>query len=251
LEVLTHALAAHGYALITFTPLPDSTATPLWAILEPAVVIGYEPFSREEIADMQALGIRNIIPSPDATANPLLVDFTSGPRLQTEYLLGLGHRRLGFACPADPRLEEFTKARLQLVNEVCSEAGISLPMVRQISYLDASGTIAAAEWRDAGVTAVIAYNDETAADVIVGAVRSGIRVPEDLSVVGHDNSPLAARFLPSISSVAVDMERLGLYMAGLALHLAEGHPLPSTPGMVASLIGRESAIPLDATVGNL
>jgi DNA-binding LacI/PurR family transcriptional regulator len=89
---------------------------------------------------------------------------------------------------------------------------------------------------------VIAYNDETAADVIAGAVRSGIRVPEDLSVVGHDNSPLAARYMPSITSIALDMERLALYMAGLAMHLAEGHPLPDPPTVAASLVCRESVI---------
>jgi DNA-binding LacI/PurR family transcriptional regulator len=247
LEVLTHALAAHGYALITFTPLPGSAATPLWAILDPAVVIGYEPFSPEDIADMKSLGIRNIIPSPDATAAQISTDFASGPRLQTEYLLGLGHQRLGYAYPPDSRLEEFIKARLQLVTDVCTEAGVPRPIVRGVHYQDDSGPAAAAAWQEAGVTAVIAYNDETAADVIAGAVRSGIRVPEDLSVVGHDDSPLAARFLPSISSVAVDMERLGVYMAGLALHLAEGHPLPDPPTGATSLVRRESAIPLPAT----
>ncbi|WP_284763184.1 LacI family DNA-binding transcriptional regulator [Arthrobacter sp. efr-133-R2A-63] len=242
LEVLTHALAAHGYALITFTPRPDSAATPLWAILEPAVVIGYEPFSAEQVADMESLGIRNIIPSPGTSADQVSTDFASGPRLQTEYLLGLGHQRLGYAHPSDPRLKEFVKARLQLVNEVCIEAGGRTPIAREVDYQDASGSAAAAAWREAGVTAVIAYNDETAADVIAGAVRSGIRVPEDLSVVGHDNSPLAARYMPSITSIALDMERLALYMAGLAMHLAEGHPLPDPPTVAASLVCRESVI---------
>jgi DNA-binding LacI/PurR family transcriptional regulator len=244
LEVLTHALAAHGYVLVTFTPLPESTATPLWAILEPAVVIGYATFSKEDIADMKSLGITNIIPSPDATAAPASTDFASGPRLQAEHLLSLGHQRLGYACPPDPRLRDFIQERLQLVNRVCTEAGIPQPIVRQVNYQDDSGAAAAAEWREAGVTAVIAYNDETAADVIAGAVRSGIRVPEDLSVVGHDNSPLAERFMPSISSVAVDMERLGIYTAAIALHLAEGHPLPDPPSGTTSLVRRESAIPL-------
>ncbi len=229
LEVLTHTLGDHGYSLITFTPQPQSSATPLWAILEPAVVIGYEPFSTDDLADMKSLGIRNIIPSPDEAVAQASSDFESGPRLQTEYLLGLGHTRLGYACPADPRLDKFVRARLQQVNEVCTEAGVPLPVVRQVHYRDGSGPSAAAAWQEAGVTAVIAYNDETAADVIAGAVRSGIRVPEDLSVVCHDNSPLAARYMPSITSIGLDMERLGLYTAGIALPLAEGLPLPLPP----------------------
>lgn len=243
LEALTHTLAAHGYALITYTPVTDSTATPLWAILDPAVVIGYEPFSAEDLADMKSLGIRNIIPSPNGAAAPASPDFASGPRLQTEYLLGLGHKNLGFACPSDPRLKEFVQARLQLVNEVCAEVGIPRPIVREVDYQDDSGRSAAAAWKEAGVTAVIAYNDDAAADVIAGAVRYGIMVPDDLSVVGHDDSPLAVRFMPSISSISIDMERLGLYTAGIALHYAEGHPLPDPPTEAALIVPRESAAP--------
>lgn len=238
LEVLTHELASHGYTLVTYTPLADSTATPLWAILEPAVVIGYRQFSDEDLADMKSVGIRNIIPDR-ASAQPSS-DFASGPKLQAEYLLGLGHTRLGFARPADPRLEEFVAARLHLVRQVCSEAGISAPVVRQVDYQDGTSASAVTAWREAGVTGVVAYNDETAADVISAAVRKGIRVPDELSVIGHDDSPLAARFLPAISSVGVDMERLGLYTAAIALHYAEGHPLPDAPAGTALIVPRES-----------
>ncbi|YCK79904.1 LacI family transcriptional regulator (plasmid) [Arthrobacter sp. D3-18] len=244
LEVLTHELAVHGYALITFTPLPDSSAVPLWAILDPSVVIGYEPFSAEDVADMRSLGIRNIIPSPDQPPAEQASDFASGPRLQVEHLLGLGHRRLGFACPTDPRLEEFVTARLQLVGEVCTERGLSRPLAMPVNYQDGSGEHAAAAWRAAGVTGVVAYNDETAADAILGAIRYGLRVPEDLSVVGHDNSPLAARFMPSISSAEVDMEGLGLYTAGIALHHAEGHRMPEPPTGLGTMVRRDSTAPV-------
>ena len=242
LEVLTHALASHGYTLVTYTPLADSTATPLWAILEPAVVIGYRQFSDEDLADMKSVGIRNII--PDRASAQTSSDFTSGPKLQAEYLLGLGHTRLGFAHPADPRLEDFVAARLHLVQQVCSKAGVPAPIVRQVDYQDGTAALAVTAWREAGVTGIVAYNDETAADVISAAERQGLRVPEELSVIGHDDSPLAARFIPSISSVGVDMEQLGLYTAAIALHHAEGHPLPETPTNTSRIVPRESVRPL-------
>lgn len=241
LEVLTHALAVHGYALITYTPLQESTAPPLWAIVDPAVVIGYRPFTAQELADMKSLGIHNIIPSPDQKGGQPSSDFAVGPRLQGEHLLALGHSHLGFARPADPRLDDFVAARIQLLSEVCTEAGVPLPVVKQVDFQGPSGPRAIAQWRAEGVTAVVAYNDETAADVIAAAVRSGVSVPRDLSVVGHDNSPLAARFMPSITSVAVDNEKLGLYAAGLALHYAEGQPLPDPPTGAAVIAPRESA----------
>lgn len=243
LETLTRALGDQGYSLVTFTPQQSSRVTPLWAILDPAVVIGYKPFSREELADLMSLGIRNIIPDPAAAPVVEASGFESGPRLQAEYLLGLGHRHLGFAYPPDPRLAVIAEARLNLVKEVCLDAGVNLPVVRQVHYADRSGASAAREWLEAGVTAVIAYNDDVAADVIAGAVRQGISVPGDLSVVGHDNSPLAGRYLPSITSVEVDMEGLGLYTAGLALHLAEGDLPPDPPANVAWVVPRESTAP--------
>jgi DNA-binding LacI/PurR family transcriptional regulator len=129
------------------------------------------------------------------------------------------------------------------MNTVCTEAGVALPVVRRIDYQDDSGRSAAAAWKEAGVTAVIAYNDDTAADVIAGAVRNRIRVPEDLSVVGHDDSPLAVRFMPSITSISIDLEQLGQYTAGIALHYAEGHPLPDAPTEAALIVPRESAAP--------
>ncbi|MDR6438694.1 DNA-binding LacI/PurR family transcriptional regulator [Paenarthrobacter nicotinovorans] len=242
LEVLTQELGRHGYTLVTYTPLADSAATPLWAILEPAVVIGYGQFSDGDLADMKSVGIQNII--PDRASEQLSSDFTSGPKLQTEYLLGLGHTRLGFAHPADPRLEGFVDARLHLVQQVCRDAGIPAPVVRQVDFRDGTHTSAVTEWRDAGVTGVVAYNDETAVDVVAAAVRQGIRVPEELSIIGHDDSPLAARYLPSISSVGVDMEQLGLFTAAIALHHAEGHLLPDAPTNTARIVPRESAAPL-------
>jgi len=243
LEALTHTLGEHGYALITFTPQPNSSATPLWAVLEPAVVIGYKPFSQEDLADLKALGIRNIIPDPDASNLGMVPDLESGPRLQTEHLLGLGHTQLGFACPTDPRLETFAQSRLDVVNKVCFEAGVPMPVVRHIDYRDGSGASAATQWAAEGVTAVVAYNDDVAADVIAGAVRAGLDVPGDLSVIGHDNSPLAQRFLPSISSVEIDMENLGKQSAHLALNLAEGQPVPPLAIEHAVLLQRESTCP--------
>ncbi|GGJ21897.1 LacI family DNA-binding transcriptional regulator [Paenarthrobacter histidinolovorans] len=240
LEALTHTLGDNGYALITFTPQPHSSATPLWAVLEPAVVIGYKPFSAEDLAELKALGIRNIIPNPETPGMGAAADLESGPRLQAEHLLSLGHTKLGFACPPDPRLAAFVKTRLDVVTRVCIRAGLSSPVVRQVDYRDGSGPSAAAHWVAEGVTGVVAYNDDVAADVIAGAVRSGLSVPGDLCVVGHDNSPLASRYIPSISSVEIDMESLGKQSAHLALNLAEGYPMPASPLSAASLVHRES-----------
>ena len=133
---------------------------------------------------------------------------SQAPCFRPSILLGLAHTKRGIASPPDPRLATFVQARLDVVTKVCAQAGISSPVILPADYRDGSGAVAAAQWVAEGVTAVAAYNDD-AADVIAGAVRSGLSVPGDLSVVGHDNSPLSGRFLPSIISVEIDMESLG------------------------------------------
>ncbi|WP_258786750.1 substrate-binding domain-containing protein, partial [Klebsiella pneumoniae] len=62
----------------------------------------------------------------------------------------------------------------------------------------------------------MAYNDETAAEVVGAAIRLGVRIPQELSVVGHDDAPIASLMVPSITTVRVDNVGIGRYMGELA-----------------------------------
>ncbi|MEK6344767.1 MAG: substrate-binding domain-containing protein, partial [Curtobacterium sp.] len=98
-------------------------------------------------------------------------------------------------------------------------------------------------WRAAGVTAVAAYNDEVAAAVLQAALRRGLRVPADLSIVGHDDSPFAALLFPSMTTIEVDTAVLGRYLADTAM-AALGGPEPAPlPDAAATLVVRESTGP--------
>jgi len=66
-------------------------------------------------------------------------------------------------------------------------------------------------------TAVMAINDLTAVGVIKGLLKSGLRVPQDISVTGFDNTRLAAYSNPSITTVDIHRQILG-QMAADALH---------------------------------
>jgi DNA-binding LacI/PurR family transcriptional regulator len=88
---------------------------------------------------------------------------------------------------------------------------------------------------------VIAYNDDVAAVVVGAALRAGLEVPGQLAVVGHDDTPLAAIFVPSLSSVHQDDVGLGRQLAAVALNAADGRPLPDgDPALTATLVRRES-----------
>jgi DNA-binding LacI/PurR family transcriptional regulator len=79
------------------------------------------------------------------------------------------------------------------------------------------------DWRVAGATAVAAFNDVAAA-VTGAAVRARMRVPEEPAVIGHDDTPVASLFVPSLSSVRTDPVWIGRLIADMALHEAEDRP---------------------------
>lgn len=238
LEEASLALDEAGYSLVTYTRYEFGRARPLWELLSPSVVLGFAPFDEDEIASMRACGITEIFPAPEHADRFFETSaFTAGPRLQVQHLREHGHERLAFAASPDPRLS-------QLVGHRARSAGQSAGAidVRTVDHRDDSALAAVRRWRDEGRTGVVAYNDDVAAAVIGAAIRHGINVPGDLAVIGHDDSPLAAMFLPSISSVRLDPVNVGRYWAGLALLHAEGKTVNTdeAPDVNATVVPRES-----------
>jgi len=236
------ALDEAGYSLVTMTPHAGGRARPLWETLQPDVVMGMVPFSEERYEEIRASGVGAVIPRPadrDAATGQAL-SFSDGPRLQVDHLVQRGHRRLAYAASPDSRLADLVSSRYQLAVTTAAHHGIEPVLTAAVDSANASDVIAG--WHSAGVTGVVAYNDDIAAVVIGAALRHGIPVPEDLAVVGHDDSPIASVFVPSISSVHVDDEGLGRYFAQLALAAATGAaPPPPQHHPQVTLRARESS----------
>jgi len=237
------ALEKAGYLLVTHTHRPGADARPMWESLSPEVVMGFAPFTDAELESMHANGITKIIPDPEAPLSTAGKDPASvaGVRMQLEHLASIGHSRLGYAAPEDPRLAQFAQVRVDAARAATARLGLGEPSVRTVDYRDGTADDAVREWLTDGVTAVVAYNDDVAAMVISGALRAGRNVPADLAVIGYDDSPIAAIFVPSISTIHIDDTGLWRQLADLALHEADGRPFPDVDyGFTAELIHRES-----------
>ncbi len=237
LDAASEALDAAGYTLVSYTPHENGTTRPLWETLSPDVVIGTVPFAKDEVAAMRAAGIEHIVPAP-GVRNPALAStpFGRGPALQMEHLTDLGHMRIGFAATADARLRALVEERVGLAQRTGKRL--------RVEYFDVQGIgnagDALRQWRRAGVTAVAAYNDEIAAAVLRAALQSGLRVPEDLAIIGHDDSPFAALLYPAVSTIRVDTAMVGRFLADTALaSLGAPEPAPLPPE-AAELVVRES-----------
>jgi DNA-binding LacI/PurR family transcriptional regulator len=90
-------------------------------------------------------------------------------------------------------------------------------------------------------TAIFAANDEMALGVIHGLFENGIRVPQDISVVGFDDLPTSRHFLPPLTTVRQDFHALGLKAMEVLQAAIEGRQIPQRTKIPAELVVRASS----------
>jgi DNA-binding LacI/PurR family transcriptional regulator len=147
----------------------------------------------------------------------LRIDYFSGVEQIVGYLHKNGHQRIAFVAGRDGLKSNF--ARLQAYEKSMRSLGLEPGPVlhgdlRFEGGLSAGSAIAKMSPRP---TAVMAVNDLTAVGVIKGLLKTGCRVPQDVSVTGFDKTRLAEYSNPSITTVDIHRDMLG-QMAADALH---------------------------------
>ncbi len=174
----------------------------------------------------------------------LRIDYRSGIQQIVEYLYKHGHRRIAFVA-GRPRLRS-NIVRLQSYEKCMRALGLEpgpvLPGdLRFEGGLSAGLAIARFHPRP---TAVMAVNDLTAVGVIKGLMKSGCRVPDDISVTGFDKTRLAEYSNPSITTVDIHRDMLG-QIAADALHelSCSANPQGREYQITAELIPADSSGP--------
>jgi LacI family transcriptional regulator len=145
------------------------------------------------------------------------IDYYSGIQQVVEHLFQLGHWRMGFVGEG-PGLKSNIARREAFVK--CMKALGLDPGPILKGHLGFEGGVAAAVTilkLEPWPTAVLAVNDLTAVGLIKGFTQAGLRVPEDISVTGFDNTHLAEYITPSITTVDIHRDWLGRRAAD-ALH---------------------------------
>jgi LacI family transcriptional regulator len=114
----------------------------------------------------------------------------------------------------------------------------------EFRYSDGVSEGAALLSLDQPPTAIFAANDETALGVLEAARTHGLRVPEDLSVVGFDDTEVARVASPALTAVAQPLRRMGAVALRTALRLAAGERVDSHHVELATeLVVRDSTAP--------
>ncbi|GAB2712760.1 LacI family DNA-binding transcriptional regulator [Kitasatospora kifunensis] len=164
----------------------------------------------------------------------------------TRHLIDLGHRRIGIL--AGPRRMMCSRARIDGYRAALDIAGITFDpdLVREGEFNHQTGHQAGLELlRPADrPTAVFTGNDMQALGVYEAARELGLRIPEDLSVVGFDDLPVARWVGPPLTTVRQPLTEMAEAATRMVIDLARGNP-PSTLRMdlATSLVERSSTAP--------
>ncbi|MDB5678867.1 MAG: LacI family transcriptional regulator [Sphingomonas bacterium] len=171
-------------------------------------------------------------------------------REATQYLIAQGHRRIGLI--AGPHGFRSALERRMGFEEALGDAGIALPrsMIAEGNYRFESGLAAADRLLDLvpRPTAIFSSNDEMAAGVIHAACQRGLSVPRDLSVIGFDDTPIAAHMWPPLTTVRWPIASMA---RSAALKLiagidGEADPVEEPSLFLSTLIRRASVAPPSA-----
>ncbi|MGH8031847.1 MAG: LacI family DNA-binding transcriptional regulator [Luteimonas sp.] len=182
----------------------------------------------------------------DEPARMVVTHDRDGAAEAADYLQTLGHRDI--ALIAGPSGYRSALERTSGFLEALAKRGIDLPQSRIIEagFTFESG-VAAAETLLAGKqrpTAIFCSNDEMAAGVYRVALRGGISIPRQLSVIGYDDSPLASRLWPPLTSVRRGTRDTGRIAAAMLLQDSpEAASLLSMHSVHPHLIVRDSCQP--------
>jgi DNA-binding LacI/PurR family transcriptional regulator len=174
------------------------------------------------------------------------VDQRAGARMAVEHLIGLGHREVWHLAGPPDWLE--TQGRAEGWRSALQDAGLPAPPMLSGDWSARSGYDAGLELAaTATATAVFAGNDQMALGVLRAFHERGVRVPDDVSVVGFDDIPEATYLWPPLTTIRQDFDEVGRRCIAALLRVIEadrrdGRPDRPEPAPVVSpsLIVRSS-----------
>lgn len=160
----------------------------------------------------------------DSSDHVVISNERSAAAAMAEYLVRLGHRRIGYI--AGPKGMKSTRERLEGFCDALEKHGRKLgeDMLARGAYTFESGIECARELlaNPNPPTAIFASNDEMAVGVINAAQEMGLKVPEDLSVAGFDDSMLASRIIPSLTTIRRPVREMARLAAAKLIATIDG-----------------------------
>src|SRR5947209_14086279 len=186
----------------------------------------------------------------DALAGPtvgeVIFDNRGGVSMVLEHLRDLGHRRIAVLTPSRPSTPARPAERR--VHEVAAALDLDAPTVNSRHSIDAATETATSVLnRWPRPTAIFCLSDSIACGVYAAASALGLSIPEDISVAGYDDHPIARVVSPGLTSVAWGMTEVAIHASELLTAAVSGEPRQGSSAKVLvkpTLIQRASSAPV-------
>ena len=250
---IQHSLVPHRYRLLlnlTGDQMYRRSVLRQWVrarVVDGVVVVGNPCVDTEWLTELSAEGIPTVWiaydaphPMPPRTA-VVQLDTAPGWNEAIAHLQQQGHQRVGYlgAHTADPAFA--------IIQQAAERYGVQLhPVAFANGETPADGYAAAQQLllMRPLPTALLARTDLLAFGAMRALQQHGLRVPDDIAVIGHDNLPIAQWMTPPLSSIEIDYAQLGHSAVELLTRLLQDPAATPAPIRVATrLVLRQSATP--------
>ena len=192
------------------------------------------------LESLDLLGMSAVRLAPFDTDGPhpvVTIDNYAAAKEVVAHLVGLGHKRIGFITGAEGH--SATQARHDGYRDALEETGIGYDsaLVAKGDFTWRSGRAAMGKLMQASPTAVFASNDDMAAGVLSWMGQYGRKAPQDIAVVGFDDTTMSRVLYPPLTTVGQDVVEMGRLSARL---LIEGDTQPQDYRFPHTLVVRTS-----------
>ena len=242
----------HGYSLIYFTDIDDSSSYKHMHNIDGAIISCFPRV--EHIVDEINQHIPVVVidnSSSDKTIPSFIIDNFNAVRASVDYLCSIGHKRIGFMTGLED--SDVGKNRYAGYRSGLSQHGIKLnqKLVFKGDYSFESGAKGGDYFLSLKKppTAVMCANDAMAIAMIRQAVQRGLNVPDDLSVIGFDDIPVASQINPSLTTMAAPIDQITEMACNMLISLINGEtPESKHIALPAQLVIRDSCTSVQDTV---
>lgn len=265
LSSVADSLSLSGLALTLLTPGAGTGIVPARDVAMDGVLVYVCGPESPDVAWLRRrkLPMVGVDQRPAAGTPHVNVDDRAGARAAAQHLLDLGHRRIAILTIAGPDhqglvdldgdFEPFSfsgEQRMLGWRDALDRAGVT-PTVAVAPFRPNEPAYEAARQLltlDARPTAILCFSDVYASQVLRAAQDLGLGVPDDVSVVGYDDSPLASQLHPALTTVRQDIAGKAQAAVGLLTQVlkarADGSPEPDDHLLMpVELVTRDSTAP--------
>lgn len=246
LRAIESAARDAGYAISAFS-ISDDEESQIDAGVVELVTQGVDALcviapraSSLDTLRQQSTGLPTLVikAEPDAEMHTAAVDQRAGAMAAVMHLIELGHRSI--AHLSGPLDWYDARAREQGWRDALADAGLPIAPPVVGDWTSDYGYTFGKTYDFADATAVFAANDQMALGLVHGLSERGLRVPDDISVVGFDDLPDARHFLPPLTTVRQDFAALGALALQIIIAAIEGEEVDGHDIIEPRLIVRRS-----------